>query len=91
MGWSYKWLIIRKIIIRTFPMSTVVLTAVLFWCHFCLLLEELDKVALRGKRKIGGNLNQRKIAESKEVLGFLKLDLPDILADGSSHLALKEP
>ena len=72
-------------------MSTVVHAAVLFWCHLCLFLEELDEVALGGEGQVGCDLHHGYVAEAQKILGFLNLDLAYIIAGGNVHLCLEKP
>ncbi len=71
-------------------MGAVVGFPIFLGCHAAFLGEDLDEVALGGKRQVGGNLHHGKLREAQEVLGLIDLEPSDIVAGGFSQFALEE-
>lgn len=71
-------------------MGSVVGFPIFLGCHAAFLGEDLDEVALGGKRQVGRNLYHGKLREAQKVLGLINLEPSDIVAGGFSQFTLEQ-
>ena len=72
------------------PCLVVMSVAVFFGGESDVFFKGLDKVALRGERKVIGNVNQTIVGVSEKVFCLLYFFLADIVADGNAEILFKE-
>ena len=71
------------------PAGTIKFITVFLWCHADIFFKGHNKVTLRCKCQIVGNLNGTVIRVLEQIFGAIQFSVPDILANADIQFFLK--
>ena len=83
--------LLRRLLRGELPHGFVIFIAVFFWSHTGKVLERLDKVALRRKGKVIGNVYDGLVRVAQEMRCLFYFFFADIVTDGNAEVLLEYP